>query len=61
MYCFILERLIVWGDLIDRVGEDAALKAWRGKLTYFENLTTGEIFGVGDYETDYIFEKYDVR
>jgi hypothetical protein len=48
------------GDLIDRVGEDAAYKAWRGKLNYFKNLADGSIFGVSDYEADSIFEKYEV-
>ena len=48
------------GDLIDRVGEDAAYKAWRGKLNYFKDLADESIFGVSDYETDYIFEKYEV-
>ena len=48
------------GDLIDVVGEDAAYKAWRGKLNYFKNLADGSIFGVSDYEADSIFEKYEV-
>lgn len=48
------------GDLIGRVGEDAAYKAWRGKLNYFEDLDDGTIFGVSDYEADYIFEEYTV-
>ena len=47
------------GDLIDRVGEDAAYKAWRGKLCYFKNLTEDRVFGVSDCEADYIFEKYE--
>lgn len=47
------------GDLIDIVGEDAAYKAWRGKLNYFKNLADGSIFGVSDYEADGIFEKYE--
>lgn len=46
-------------DLIDRVGEDVAYKAWRGKLCYFKNLTNGQVFGVSDYEADHIFEKYE--
>ena len=41
------------GDLIDRVGEDAAYKAWRGKLCYFKNVTDNQVFGVSDYEADY--------
>ena len=48
-------------DLIDRVGEDAAYKAWRGKLCYFKNITEDQVFGVSDYEADYIFEKYEVH
>ena len=48
-------------DLIDRVGEDAAYKAWRGKLCYFKNITDNHVFGVSDYEADYIFEKYEVH
>ena len=48
-------------DLIDRVGEDAAYKAWRGKLCYFKKLTDNQIFGVSDFEADYIFEKYEVH
>ena len=48
------------GDLIDRVGEDAAYKAWRGKLCYFKSITDNQVFGVSDYEADYIFEKYEV-
>lgn len=48
------------GDLIDRVGEDAANKAWCGKLNYFEDIDDGAVFGVSDYEMDYIFEEYTV-
>ena len=48
------------GDLIDKVGEDTASKAWHGKLKYFEDLDDGAIFGVSDYEADYIFEEYTV-
>ena len=48
-------------DLIDRVGEDAACKAWRGKLCYFKSITDNQVFGVSDYEADYIFEKYEVH
>lgn len=48
------------GDLIDVVGEDAAYKAWCGKLNYFKNPADGLIFGVSDYEADSIFEKYEV-
>ena len=48
-------------DLIDRVGEDAAYKAWRGKLCDFKNITDNQVFGVSDYEADYIFEKYEVH
>ena len=43
-------------DLIDMVGEDAGTKAWHGKLNYFEDLSTGQIFGLGDFEADYILE-----
>ena len=46
------------GDLIERVGEDAAYKAWRRKLNYFKNLSDGSVFGVSDYEADAIFEKF---
>ena len=49
------------GDLIERVGEDAAYKAWRGKLNYFKNLSDGSVFGVNDYEADAIFEKFEVH
>ena len=49
------------GDLIERVGEDAAYKAWRGKLNYFKNLSDGSVFGVDDYEADAIFEKFEVH
>ena len=49
------------GDLIERVGEDAAYKAWRGKLNYFKNLSDGSVFGVSDYEADAIFEKFEVH
>lgn len=48
------------GDLIDRVGEDAAHKAWRGKLCYFKDITEDLVFGVSDYEADYIFEEHEV-
>ena len=48
-------------DLMDRVGEDAAYKAWRGKLCYFKNITDNHVFGVSDYEADYIFEKYEIH
>ena len=48
------------GDLIERVGEDAAYKAWRGKLNQFKNLSDGSVFGVNDYEADAIFEKFEV-
>ena len=43
-------------DLIDMVGEDAGTKAWHGKLNYFEDLSTDQIFGLGDFEADYILE-----
>lgn len=48
------------GDLIDMVGEDAAGKAWHGKLNYFKDLSSNNIFGVGDFEADYIFENEEV-
>lgn len=48
-------------DLIDRVGEDAAYKAWRGKLNYFKNLSDGSVFGVNDYEADIIFDKFEAH
>lgn len=48
------------GDLIDRVGEDAAYKVWCGKLNYFKNLSDGSIFGVGDYEAEVLFESGEV-
>lgn len=49
------------GDLIEIVGEDAGYKAWRGKLNYFKNLSDGSVFGVNNYETDAIFEKFEVH
>ncbi len=45
-------------DLIDRVGEERAYKAWHGKLYYFNNLSDGSIFGVNNYEADRIFNKF---
>ncbi len=48
------------GDLIDRLGEDAAYKAWCGKLNYFKDLSDGSIFGVGDYEAEVLFESGEV-
>lgn len=48
------------GDLIDIVGEDAAHRAWHGKLNYFKNPTDGSVFGVSDYEADSIFEEFEV-
>lgn len=47
-------------DLIDRVGEERAYKAWRGKLNYFKNLSDGSVFGVNDYEADVIFDEFEV-
>lgn len=46
-------------DLIDRVGEECAYKAWRGKLNYFKNLSDESVFGVNDYEADVIFDKFE--
>jgi len=64
---FIMRDVLVYlgemdciGDLIDRVGDDGACKAWRGKLNYFKDLASGQIFGVSDYEADYIFETCEV-
>ena len=48
------------GDLADIVGEDVANKAWRGKLNYFKDLSNNNVFGVGDYEADFIFENEEV-
>lgn len=48
------------GDLIDVVGESAAGKAWHGKLNYFKDLFSNNVFGVGDVEADYIFENEEV-
>lgn len=48
------------GDLIEIVGEEAAYKAWRGKLNYFKDLSNNSIFGVGDFEADDIFENEEL-
>lgn len=40
-------------DLANIVGEDDAIKAWRGKANYFRDLSNA-VFGVGDYEADCI-------
>lgn len=48
------------GDLIEIVGEEAAYKAWRGKLNYFKDFSNSSIFGVGDFEADDIFENEEV-
>lgn len=47
-------------DLIDMVGEDAGNKAWHGKLNYFKDISNGNIFGVSDFQADYIFENEEV-
>lgn len=47
-------------DLIDMVGEDASNKAWHGKLNYFKDISSGNIFGVSDFQADYIFENEEV-
>lgn len=47
-------------DLADMVGEDAANKAWHGKLNYFKDLSDGSVYGVGDLGADYIFENEEV-
>lgn len=57
---FYLGELDCIGDLIDIVGEDAAHKAWHGKLNYFKNPADGSVFGVSDYEADSIFEEFEV-
>lgn len=46
-------------DLANIVGEDEAIKAWRGKANYFRDLSNA-VFGVGDYEADFIFENDEV-
>lgn len=48
-------------DLIDMVGEDAGNKAWHGKLNYFKDISSGNIFGVSDFQADYIFEIGDLK
>lgn len=47
-------------ELINRVGEDRAYEAWRGRLNYFKDLFDGSVFGVNDYEADNIFDKFEV-
>lgn len=47
-------------DLVEMVGEEAANKAWRGKLNYFKDLRDGIVFGVSDFLADTIFETEEV-
>lgn len=47
-------------DLVDKVGEERAEKAFHGKLNYFMNLKTMEVFGVSDYAADQLFEEGNV-
>lgn len=48
------------GDLAMLAGEDVAEKAWYGKLNYFKDLSNNSVFGVSDFEADYIFESEEV-
>ena len=36
-------------DLGAWIGMEAASKVYKGKLNYFQNLNSGEVFGVPDY------------
>lgn len=47
-------------DLIDLVGEDEGLKAYRGKLNYFKDLSTNKIIAVSDFAAESIFESGEV-
>ena len=47
-------------DLIDLVGEDEGLKAYRGKLNYFKDLSTNKIIAVSDFAAESIFESEEV-
>lgn len=43
-------------DLGAWIGMEAASKVYKGKLNYFQNLNSGEVFGVPDYMAESFFE-----
>lgn len=47
-------------DLIDLVGEDEGIKAYRGKLNYFKDLSINKIIAVSDFAAESIFESEEV-
>lgn len=47
-------------DLRAWVGMEAAAKAYKGKLYYFQNLKSGEVFGIPDYMAESLFDSGSV-
>ena len=47
-------------DLGAWVGMEKASNAYRGKLNYFQNLNSGEVFGVPDYMAESLFDSGNV-
>ena len=43
-------------DLASIVGEQKATRAWHGKLCYFLDLSSGNVFGVNDVYADTLFD-----
>lgn len=44
-------------DLANVVGIPQATKAWGGKISYFVNTSTGEVFGADAAQADAIFHR----
>ena len=47
-------------DLGEGVGMEAASKVYKGKLNYFQDLNSGEVFGVPDYMAESLFDSGNV-
>lgn len=59
MYYFLGE-IDCESDLGDLIGMEKASQVFKGKLNYFLDLGSGNVFGASDYFADSIFESGEV-